>query len=473
MRAPAPVLDRSGVTTAVGVIGVGIVALLIRLWNIGDKSIWLDEAWSWRAARLPLADMVDWTAMDRHPPLYYAIVHFWIDVFGDGETALRVPSAIASAASAALLVWVGWRTGGALLALVAGGLLALHPTHVEFAQEARMYPLLGLLSLTASVALASLIERPTWWRAAAYAVLASAAMYTHYSAALLLLVHGAVIAAYALAGWREGGRKLASLGCAAFVAVALAYIPWYSHFAESGREGVGHIPEPDLTLVDLVFSALFGLQRAFDFWLAIAFPLTALGAWGVARRVRDPYVTCVAAIAVVPLLQLTVSWARTPVLDVRQASPFIAGFVFVVALGLVEAGRYVADAFSKERVSLAVTLAGAVGVSALMFAACIDWFERGPREDWRQVAADIKGTEAVFIWRGYIDEPLRFYGVERATPVDPRDPAAPEATGTGVLVLSHETPIERDAILRLLRERWVVGDEVTYPGITRYPLAPK
>ena len=72
-------------------LAVGVLALAMRAWEMADKSIWLDEAWSWRAARLPLSSMVDWTAQDKHPPLYYGVLHYWTDAFGDGEAALRMP----------------------------------------------------------------------------------------------------------------------------------------------------------------------------------------------------------------------------------------------------------------------------------------------------------------------------------------------------------------------------------------------
>jgi hypothetical protein len=191
----------------------------------------------------------------------------------------------------------------------------------------------------------------------------------------------------------------------------------------------------------------------------------------VARRVRDPYVICVASIAVVPVLQLAVSWARTPVLDVRQASPFISGVVFIMALGLVELGHVVADAFSTDRASRPVTLAAAVLVSGLMFAACMQWFDRGPREDWRQVARDSQSADVVYVWRGYIDQPLRYYSDRLFTPVAPNTviPADPGTT-RGELILSHHSAEEEASILRALSRTWIVGEPVGYAGIVRYPL---
>ncbi len=462
----------------VAVALLGSLALGLRLWGIGDKSIWLDEAWSWRAARLSLPDMVEWTGQDKHPPLYYAVLHFWTAVFGDSEAMLRAPSAIASAAAVVLLATVGWRRGGLLLGLLAGFVLAVNPTHVEYAQEARMYPLAGALALASTVALAALIDRPSVWRAGGYALAASCLVYTHYSGFLVLGLHAALVVAYAVAHWRADparGRCLLLLAAGALLAVAVVYAPWYGHLFDSTRAGVDHLPDPSWTLVDLTFSALLGLQRASDFWLAITLPVVGLGLWGLYRRRSDPYVVCVSAIAIVPCVQLVYSLVRSPVFDVRQTAPYIPGFAFLLALGLLELGEYVADTLSRRRVAIPMSLAGGAGIGALMLVGCGDWYDRGPREDWRGAAAAVDGAPGpVYIWRRYIDEPLRYYTEQPLTPFTPSGGLAQiQAPVAGALVLSHHTAAEADAIIKTLGDVHSVGEPVDYVGITVYSLTPR
>jgi hypothetical protein len=257
--------------------------------------------------------------------------------------------------------------------------------------------------------------------------------------------------------------------------IAFAYIPWYGNFLDHARAGVGHLPDPTWTLVDVVLSALFGLQWLSDAWLAAAIPLAGLGLWGVWKRAADPYALCVAAIALVPLMQLAISIVRTPVFDARQASPYIAGFVFIVALALIELGSYVADLLSRRSPQVPVALAGAAGVAIVMFLGARDWYDRGPREDWRAAARDVETVAGpAFVWRGYTTEPLSFY-TER--PLTPRGPNAGRlliAEGQpAVLVLSHESPADRDALLTELGAAYVLREPLVYPGITVVPLAPR
>ena len=339
-----------------------------------------------------------------------------------------------------------------------------------------MYPLEGLLSLASTIALAALIDRPSAPRVGVYAALALADVYTHYSGFMLLGVHALLIAGYAVSRFRaDGDVRVAAAGGIALAMVAAGYAPWYSHLFDSAREGVGHLPEPSWQLADLVFSAMLGLQRASDFWLAIALPVVGLGLWGVYKRRSDPYTVAVGAIALVPCIQLAYSIARAPVFDVRQASPYIPGFAFLLALGLLELGDYAADTLAQKRIGAPVSAAACAALALLMLVACADWYDRRPREDWRAAAAEVDGVAGpVYIWRGYIDEPLRYYTDRTFTAISPQGGSPPTAPGVpAALVLSHHAPDEEQAILREVSGAYAVGEPRTYVGVTVYPLTPR
>ncbi|MSE24761.1 hypothetical protein GKC32_09940, partial [Lactobacillus curvatus] len=75
-------------------------------------------------------------------------------------------------------------------AVLAGILLALLPTAVRYSQEVRMYSLLGVWLLAATLALVYWVRQPERKRyLVAYALLMTAAFYTHYFTALCVLVH--------------------------------------------------------------------------------------------------------------------------------------------------------------------------------------------------------------------------------------------------------------------------------------------
>ncbi len=87
------------------------LAAALRIVQLGHDSVWVDEAFSARVANLGLTDLVQTaTSDDTNPPLYYVLLHGWINVFGDSETALRSLSAVVGV----LLVFVVFKLGDRL-----------------------------------------------------------------------------------------------------------------------------------------------------------------------------------------------------------------------------------------------------------------------------------------------------------------------------------------------------------------------
>ena len=74
-----------------------IIALgaLLRFWNLGEPSLWADEIASVSFGRAP-ADLLwsDWMVYETNPPLYYSLLNGWMDVFGEGEFAVRAMSVV-------------------------------------------------------------------------------------------------------------------------------------------------------------------------------------------------------------------------------------------------------------------------------------------------------------------------------------------------------------------------------------------
>lgn len=136
---------------------LGVIVLLglfLRLWQIGDKSLWIDEAFSVWVAEQPIPDALAWLArIDQHPPLYYLLLHFWLRM-GDDAATVRALSALLSALNVPVLYALGRRLWGPAVGLLAALILALSPFHLHLAQEARMYALLCLCVSLAAWALA-------------------------------------------------------------------------------------------------------------------------------------------------------------------------------------------------------------------------------------------------------------------------------------------------------------------------------
>ena len=105
---------------------VTLLALVLRFYRIGEKSIWLDEAFSLWIARHTLWDGLSWLIrIDQHPPLYYSLLHVWTELFGELQGPVRMLSALFSTATVPLFYAAGRRLLDRSSAAIAAGILAI------------------------------------------------------------------------------------------------------------------------------------------------------------------------------------------------------------------------------------------------------------------------------------------------------------------------------------------------------------
>jgi len=206
-----------------------LVAFGLRLVLLREATIWFDEGVSVWAARLSLARMVQWTAGDTHPPLYFALLHFWRLWAGDGEFSVRFLSVVFGTASVAVL----WKLARTLLpdvpgvAIIAAALLASARFSVWWSQETRMYALAGLLAALNLLFATRLSQRYTTRDAIGYVLATAAGFWTLYLLALLPIVDGLYWLARAVAEptWRQRVTYFGRLAALAILAV-VSFVPW-------------------------------------------------------------------------------------------------------------------------------------------------------------------------------------------------------------------------------------------------------
>ncbi len=238
-------------------IATGIVVLLGVVVRFATTSpLWLDEAQTVGIARLPLGQLAEGLRHDGAPPLFYALLHGWMSVFGDGDLAVRSLSGLFAVAALPLAWLAGRRLGGRTVAWSAVVLLASSPFAARYGTEARMYSLVVALVLAGYLAVTELLKRPRSRPAAAGAAgITGALLLTHYWSLYLLFVTGVTLVIVARRGpspAREGARR----GLAAMAVGSLAFVPWLGSFgyqaAHTGTPwgGAGRLR----SMVDTVFA---------------------------------------------------------------------------------------------------------------------------------------------------------------------------------------------------------------------------
>ncbi len=229
----APASPRPVPWTALLVAGILVASVAFRFWTRSD--LWLDEANSVNIARLPIGDLHAALRQDGAPPLYYALLHYWISAFGIGDLAVRSLSGVLSVLTLPLAWFAGRRLGGRLVAWLAVIVLAVSPYAFRFATESRMYSLLMLLVFAGYLAGLRALERPSVVRLLAVAAATAALVYTQYWCFYLVAVAGAMLL---YAAWRAGPgttRRAQVRVLAAVVLGVVSFAPWLPTFLYQAR----------------------------------------------------------------------------------------------------------------------------------------------------------------------------------------------------------------------------------------------
>ncbi len=236
--------------TAVWMVLLLAVAGYLRLWNLGAKSLWADEAISAALASATRADF--WRIVlhrEANMAFYYLLLRIW-NVVGSSEFALRSLSVLAGVLAVPLLYGLGCQVFDPRTGRISALFLALSPLHIAYSQEARSYGFLILFSVLATSLLLMCCEKPakSWYL---YIVASVVGLYSHVMFGLTLIGHSSAVGFSSELRTRSR-NFLAALGAVAVLALPLAY--WL--FAQGSH--LGWIKESPIQLLAAFFSGLAG-----------------------------------------------------------------------------------------------------------------------------------------------------------------------------------------------------------------------
>ncbi len=329
-------------------VGVAIYGLVMVL--AANQSIWFDEGYSILLAKSSWGDLFALTAVDAHPPLYYALLKVWGSLFGFNEFALRSLSAFFLAGASVTGLLIVRKVFSAKVALYTIPFIIFAPFLLRYGYEVRMYSLALLIGVVATYVLIVAQQKQGWWRWVAYAALVALGMYTLYMTLVVWLAHAVWLLALSMKQKRAPLKEwkwLYAYGLS--IVLFAAYIPTFIYqFVHSALPGVGN--EITITrLVDMA-SVLFTYTPEWSLggWLSLALLTAGILTGIVGTRVYKalpmqtrPYYVLLVLLVVVPIIFYTVTSLppRTPIFINRYLA-HIALFVYLLvgvtlALGIV------------------------------------------------------------------------------------------------------------------------------------------
>lgn len=130
------------------------------------------------------------------PPIYFLLVRFWMQWFGDSVAVTRSLSVLFSLLVFPCVYWLCLELfESSLVGWIAIALLAVSPFQIQYAQEARPYMLWAVTILLSSVALLRAIRLETKFDWGIYAATVTFGLYTHLLFGVVAIGHGIYIGA--------------------------------------------------------------------------------------------------------------------------------------------------------------------------------------------------------------------------------------------------------------------------------------
>jgi mannosyltransferase len=364
-------LPRRLTTAAILLVLVAISAVL-RTRTL-SMQLWFEEANATGVARHSLGALPGVVREAGAAPLYYLLLHFWIDLFGSGQTATHTMSLLIGLLTVPVAMWAGWSLGGRRAGVFAAILFAFSSFLDRYAEETQPYELLVLLGLVTTVGLVhGFVHRRRRWL---WLFAAGLALMLYTQGTALLYWFGAALALVLV--WRSAPaqerRGIVRDALLCFGAAFIVYLPWLPTTISQIAHNTApfhYLPLPGAT----VPSQLLGSERV-DVTLLIAV-LVGVVPLAVAARRRSPEavtIWCLMAIPAGALVLARVAGIVTPVWAWRYFAAIVAPLLLFSALGSARA-----------RV---------VGVAAMVF--CVAFlanaasFAPGYKSDMQDVAAEM------------------------------------------------------------------------------------
>ncbi|MBI1881327.1 MAG: glycosyltransferase family 39 protein [Chloroflexi bacterium] len=335
------------------IIGLTLLAFLLRAYRLEAQSYWIEEAWTLYFARLPLSEL--WRSLlteEPKPPFYYFTTLYWIKLVGDSEYVLRFFSLVFGVLAVPLTYRLGKSLGDDRLGIITALLMTVAPYQIWHSQEARMYSIFtaasvmsmwGFVKVLPGLSGFQIPDRSSrfwrWWLV--YVIGTEWAILTHYHALVVIGSQGLFL----LLTWRRHWRSyLAWAGT--LIVIFLLYTPWLLISSSLLQRFLHWLTQPTLWETYMRGAQAYTVGEYMPSAEAIPLVLVfvavyVLGLMYATRRRWGNWhgLEMLAFLLAYTLAPNLTTWLygqiRTPVYFERYLIPVQVGFLLAVAMGIL------------------------------------------------------------------------------------------------------------------------------------------
>lgn len=377
--------ERWWVKPLVGAILLSFIGgvLLISQTFLINNSLRLDESQSvWQASH-SFSGMLGVVAQDVHMPLYHIILHFWMQIFGNGVDSVRSLSMALFVATIPVVYLLARLILSRRWALAATALFSFSPFMNWYANEARMYTLLVFFATLNQYYFAKILKhKKGWW---GYAITAVLGAYSHYFFMFNLLAQALFFLAQRKQFIKGAFKRFALI----MVGLGLALSPWVYYFIAQGLASNTRplIETPTAVNFFNVYSQfMFGFQTdAVNTAIVSLWPLMLIVAFFTVKRhlKMDKVVAYLLTMGIAPIvIAFGLSFVVTPFFLSRYMVSAIAPLIIAIVWLI---GQY------RRPVALTI-MALWMAVVAATFTQQIRSPDTPVKEDFKAAAQEIERT---------------------------------------------------------------------------------
>lgn len=375
---------------------------LLRFYNLGWNSLWLDEASTLAFASQSLTGIWESTAGGEfNPPLFYWFEHGML-VFGESEFVLRFIPALLGTLTIPVVYFIGKEFQGQNVGVIAAALLTFSPFHIYYSQEARAYaPMLFFFSLALHFYLkASRSNEIRSW--ALFGIFSAIAFWTHFYVAVpiaILILHALVTSAGRI---RSDPGSAKNLGFA-IIAFVVASLPLLIVAVSLFFARTSSAPAFGVQGLDVIYQTLYQISGFSDLILIIFTLLFLLGVIYTWNRDRNGALLLIFMMAL-PLAASIILSSRMPMVP-----RYLIYLLPIYFIGIASSYTALSTLVQDKR--------GVYVVIAIIFLISVPFFTTyyttPQKNDWRGFSADLgaitEKDDIIVVLPPYITKPLDYY----------------------------------------------------------------
>lgn len=383
-------------------LSLTIVGLILRFFNLGYNSLWLDEASTHNFAVMSLPDI--WKATtggEFNPPLFYWIEHFML-TFGNNEVVLRFVPALLGVLTIPLIYYVGKEFMDRNVGIIAAAAFAFSPFLIFYSQEARAYSMMLFFVAFAMIFYFRAMKTNDIWNWAIFGLLSALAFWSHFYA--LVIIGALVLHAFVVQSLKyyKDVKKLVPMvaGWAVFAVICLPLILVTLQLFASRTSSGPTFGVQGLSVITATFQQVAGFSDIAMYLLLLLFVIGIIWACMFDRN-KGIFLLLLTILTFVISFILSYKMPMVP--------RYLIFFSIVFFLGVAMCYRPLCSLVNNRGVVYGlVTLLIVLNLPLLA-----GYYSGYNKDDWRGFSGQLqqitKPGDVVVVVPGYVSQPLDYY----------------------------------------------------------------